>query len=277
VTAAGVDLHVVRAGEGAPVILLHGFPEHWYSWRRQMTALADAGFAAWAPDLRGYNLSDRPAGRESYRLHYLVEDIAALVRATGQARAHVVGHDWGGIIAWAFAMAHPALLDRLVILNAPHPRLYLEKVRRPPQMLRSWYVLFFQLPGLPERALSAWDFRMVRRMFRHGPARRWAFSDEDIEQYVTALARPRALTAALNYYRASLGSELGAYARSALIEAETLVIWGERDPALGIELLDGLERVAPRLRVQRLPDAGHWVQNEAPEEVSRLLVDFLRA
>jgi pimeloyl-ACP methyl ester carboxylesterase len=272
----GVELHVARAGEGPPVILLHGFPEHWYSWRRQIAALADAGFSVYAPDMRGYNLSDKPVGRDAYHLRHLVADVAALVRATGRARAHVVGHDWGGIVAWTFAGQHPERLDKLVILNAPHLRIYLEKVRRPPQMFRSWYVLFFQLPILPERALSAQDFRAVRDMFTHYPARRGAFTDEDVKQYIEALARPGALTAGLNYYRANLSSDSLEFARSAYTEAETLVIWGERDPALGTELLQGLERVAPRVRVHRIPNVSHWVQNEAPEEVTDVLVGFLR-
>jgi pimeloyl-ACP methyl ester carboxylesterase len=273
----GVGLHVARAGEGPPVVLLHGFPECWYSWRRQIEALARAGFSVLAPDLRGYNLSDKPAGRDAYHLRLLVEDVAALVRTTGQARAHVVGHDWGGILAWTLAGERPELLDKLVILNAPHLRLYFEKVRRPPQLFRSWYVLFFQLPALPERALSAGDFRAVRDMFKRYPAREGAFTGEDIDRYIEALSRPGALTAGLNYYRANLTSDRLEIARSARTEAETLIIWGERDPALGTELLEGIERVAPRVRVHRIPDASHWVQNEAPEEVNRVLVDFLQS
>jgi pimeloyl-ACP methyl ester carboxylesterase len=168
------------------------------------------------------------------------------------------------------------MLDKLVIMNAPHLGVYFEKLARSPrQMLRSWYVLFFQMPGLAERALAARDFAAVRRMFKTYPARRGAFSDEDIEQYIGALRQPGALTAALNYYR-TLGGSGMRLARSARTDAETLVIWGEKDPALGVELLDGLERFAPRVRVHRLPDVGHWVQNEAPEEVNQVLVEFLR-
>ncbi|HTE18176.1 MAG TPA: alpha/beta hydrolase [Armatimonadota bacterium] len=272
----GVRLHAAVAGEGPPVILLHGFPENWRSWRRQMGALAAAGFSAWAPDLRGYNLSEKPAGREPNHLRHLVEDVAAVVRATGHARAHVVGHDWGGIIAWTFAGQHPELLHRLAILNPPHLRLYMEQVRRPPQMFRSSYVLFFQLPVLPERALSRGDFAAVRKMFRSGPAVKDAFPDGEIEQYVRALAAPGALTAALNYYRTNLTTDGLKLAREAVTDAETLVLWGELDPALDLRLLDGIERVAPKVRVHRLPGISHWIQNEAPEEVNRALIDFLR-
>ena len=271
----GVELHVARAGEGPPAILLHGFPENWRSWQRQIPALVRAGFSVWAPDLRGYNLSDIPPGREAYRLEHLVADVAALVHASGASRAHIVGHDWGGIIAWSFAAAHPGLVDKLVILNAPHLDIYAEKARRFPQMLRSWYVLFFQIPWLPEKLLAANRYGAIRRMFRREPARPNAFSREDIAHFVAAISKPGALTAGLDYYRANIG--LGKLRRAPVkpIEAPTLVIWGERDPALGVELLEGLERVAPRVRVHRIPDASHWVQNEAPGEVNRVLIDFL--
>jgi epoxide hydrolase 4 len=274
VDAAGVRLHVATCGTGQPVLLLHGFPEFWYSWRRQLPVLADAGLQAVAPDMRGYNLSDRPKGRRAYTISALVADVAALARRYG-APVSVVGHDWGGVVAWAFAGRHPELLQRLVIINAPHPDLYLRSLRRPPQMLMSWYVGVFQIPLLPELALRARDHALVRRMFRAAAARPHAFSEEEIDTYVRAIARPGALTAALNYYRAArIESELE-QARRARVEAETMVIWGEKDTALDVVQLDGLERVAPRLRVHRLPDVGHWVQSEAPETVNRLLVEFL--
>jgi pimeloyl-ACP methyl ester carboxylesterase len=272
----GIDLHVVVAGKGPPVILLHGFPENWRSWLQQIPALAAAGFSVLAPDMRGYNLSGRPPEREAYKLDHLVADVAALVRASGYARAHIVGHDWGGIIAWSFADRYPQLVDKLVILNAPHPKIYLEKVWHPPQMLRSWYVVFFLLPRLPELVLSANDYQAIRDMFGLRPAKRGAFSKRDIEHYVEALSRPGALTAALNYYRANVpGDTLRKFAHGP-INAETLVIWGELDPALGLELLDGLSHVAPHVRVYRIPDASHWVQNEVPAEVNQVLVDFLK-
>ncbi|HSJ16331.1 MAG TPA: alpha/beta fold hydrolase [Longimicrobiales bacterium] len=269
----GVTLHVARAGAGPPVLLLHGFPENWQTWQHQMGPLAAAGLEVLAPDLRGYHLSDRPAGRAAYRLRHLVADAAALIRATPHGRAHVVGHDWGGSIAWSLAAEHPELVDRLVIMNAPHLGTYLREVRRPPQLLRSWYVGFFQLPMLPERMLAAHDFRVIRRLFR-GTARPGVYDEAQIERYVQALAQPGALTAALNYYRALGGRDL-ARARRARTEADTLVIWGERDRALSTRLLDGLEAYAPRLRVRRLPNASHWVQHDAPAEVSRALVAFL--
>jgi pimeloyl-ACP methyl ester carboxylesterase len=275
VKSDGVVLHVAVAGDGPPVVLLHGFPENWRSWHRQFDPLVRAGFSVWAPDLRGYNLSDKPAAREAYHLRHLVADAAAIVRATRYPRAHIGGHDWGGVVAWIFADRYPDLVHKLVIFNAPHPKIYFEKVWRPAQMLRSWYVVFFLLPWLPERTMSARNFALVRKVFKRAPARRGAFSEDDIEQYVQALSLPGALTAALNYYRANVRSDAIALGRSARIAADTLVIWGERDPALTVGLLDGLEIVAPRVQVHRIPDAGHYVQNEAPQEVNQILMDFL--
>jgi epoxide hydrolase 4 len=272
----GVSLNVARAGAGPPVVLLHGFPESWVVWRRQMAALFEAGFGVHAAELRGYGASDRPPGRKAYRLARLVEDMAALVLATRADRAHVVGHDWGGVIAWAFAERYPELLDRLVILNAPHPRSYLRRVWRPSQLARSWYVLFFQLPWLPERVLSANDFAAIRRMYRRLPSGRIAFSEQDIDDILEALRPPGALTAALNYYRANVTSLARASAAKRPIKAETLVVWGERDPSLSTVLLERISTVAPNVRVARFPEFGHWIQNEAPDEVNRLMVEFLR-
>jgi pimeloyl-ACP methyl ester carboxylesterase len=263
-------------GTGPPVILLHGFPESWHSWHRQISPLAAAGFSVWAPDLRGYNLSDRPVEKSAYELDNLVADVVALVKETGYPRAHIVGHDWGGIIAWAIAERFPELVNRLVILNAPHLKLYLEKVKCPRQMLRSWYVLFFQMPKLPEFALAAGNFRAVRNMFRSSPYIKTAFSDSDIENYIQGLSQPGALTASLNYYRANLTvSRVCKIQRMRPVSAETAIIWGERDPALGVELLEGIDRVAPRNHIYRIPNSSHWVQNEAPDEVNGILIDFL--
>jgi len=271
----GLDLHTLVAGEGRPVILLHGFPENAHSWRYQIPVLASAGFSVWAPDLRGYPPSEVSLHRSDYNLNKLVNDVAALVRATGHQRATIVGHDWGGIIAWAFAGAYPALLDRLVILNAPHMQLYMEKVWRTSQCFRSAYVGLFQLPYLPEKLLAAGNFLAVRRMFKNLPARKGTFTDADIATYIESLSHPGALTAALDYYRENLRSDGMSLARAARTEVPTLVIWGERDPALGIFLLDGVARFAPRVRIHRVPHASHWVQNEAPQEVNRALLAFL--
>lgn len=268
-------LHTAISGDGPPVILLHGFPENGHSWRHQVPALVSAGYSAWVPNLRGYPPSDISPWRRDYHLRYLVNDVAAIVAATGHAKAHVIGHDWGGIIAWAFAGAFPSLLDKLVILNAPHMQIYAEKVLQTSQFFRSTYVGFFQLPLLPEQMLSAGNFFLLRQMFRNLPACRDAFSNEDIAKYVECLAHPGALKAALDYYRENLMSGGMAMARSARTNAPVLVIWGGKDPSLGTFLLEGLERFAPRLRIRHIPRAGHWVQNEVPDEVNRELLAFL--
>jgi pimeloyl-ACP methyl ester carboxylesterase len=269
---AGVGLHATIAGDGPPVLLLHGFPEHWRSWRGLMGPLADAGFRAIAPDLRGYNESDRPLARDAYRMEALVADVAALARGSGAARVRVVGHDWGGVIAWVFAAVHPELVERLAILNAPHPVLYRRRLAHPDQLVRSWYVGVFQVPGLAERLLAARDFALLRRMFT-GTARPGTFSREQLDAYADAMRPPGALTAALEYYRANLrGRPVAALPP---VTAPTLVVWGERDAALSVRLLDGLHHVAPHLTVRRLPHAGHWVHHEARNEVLQALVPFL--
>jgi pimeloyl-ACP methyl ester carboxylesterase len=272
----GVRLHYVEAGQGPLVILLHGFPEFWYSWRLQIPALARAGFRVLAPDLRGYNLSDKPAGVTSYRLPLLVGDVVELIRHAGAERATVVGHDWGGVIAWQLAMTRPEWVARLAILNAPHPALFKRELRRPDQRRRSWYILFFQLPYLPELFCRWHRFARLRRILATGAVSQGPEGKKELDRYVAALARPGALTAALNYYRAAVREKRrGALPPPALIEAPTLVLWGERDPYLGPRLTQGLEEWVRDLRLERFPRAGHWLQVQAAEQVNRALVDFL--
>jgi pimeloyl-ACP methyl ester carboxylesterase len=193
----------------------------------------------------------------------------------------VVGHDWGGAIAWAFAIRQPELTRRLAIVNAPHPATFLRELSRPGQLRRSWYIGFFQLPWLPEWTLARNDYVVIRRICRavnrSQRSRRAGvvFTPEDIERFVAAIARPGALTAAINYYRAAARRGMGALGSIRRIEAPTLVLWGERDPALGVELLDGLDRWLATLRIQRFPDAGHWLNQERPDEVNAALLEFL--
>lgn len=274
--ANGVRLSVGHAGEGPPVVLLHGFPENSTSWRHQIPPLVKAGYTVHVPDLRGYGQSDKPASLDAYQLSKLVDDIAAIACSTGHPRIHLVGHDWGGVIAWAFASSHFDLLDRLVILNAPHSTLYGRQLWRSSQLFKSWYVLFFQIPALPERLIAARDYRVLREMFRRTPAQSRPFSETEIEGYVASFRQPGALTAALNYYRANLHS-LGTVKSAPLIEAPTLVLWGERDPALSPTLLNDIPTVAPKAQIVRFPDVGHWIQNEAPDAVNTALLDFLSA
>jgi pimeloyl-ACP methyl ester carboxylesterase len=271
VVVGRVRLHCVEAGSGPLVVLLHGFPEFWYSWRHQLPALAAAGFRALAPDLRGYNLSSKPPGVRSYRIEALIGDVVGLVRHAGAGRAVVVGHDWGGVVAWFLAAFHPEVVERLVILNAPHPAAFSRQMRALGQVRRSWYMLFFQLPWLPEALIRAGDFALLERLLRRG-----GFSPEDVRHYKRALAQPGALTAAINYYRAAFrrGPRLDPRVLQPL-RTPTLVVWGERDPYLGVGLLDALEQWVPGVRIERLSGANHWVQNTAPEKVNRLLLNFL--
>ena len=271
----GLSLSVTVSGDGPPVILLHGFPENGHSWRHQVPPLVAAGFSAWVVNLRGYPPSDISKQRQAYHLRHLVNDVAAVVAHTGYPRASVVGHDWGGIIAWTFAAMYPARLHRLVVMNAPHMQIYADKVWRSSQCLRSLYAGFFQIPVLPECLLAAGNFAIVRSMFRHLPIRRGAFGEDDINHYIEPLSQSGALKAALDYYRANMTTNGMALARSACTDAAVLVIWGERDPALGTVLLEGLERFAPLVQICRIPDAGHWIQNEAPVEVNQALLKFL--
>jgi epoxide hydrolase 4 len=275
VVTDGIALHVTIAGEGPPIVLLHGFPENWWSWRFQIAVLARAGYTVWAPDLRGYNQSDRPEPIGAYDIRHLVSDAAALVRATGSVRAHVMGHDWGGIVAWTLAGYHPELIDRLVILNAPHMAIYARKVWRSTQLLRSAYVPFFATPALPERVLRARDFMLLRRSVRALAVRAQAIGEPDIDCYVDALRQPGALRAALAYYRANMRGDAMRRAGAARIPAETLVIWAMNDPALSPALLEGIHDVAPRARVHRIENCGHWVQAEAASEVNGVVLRFL--
>jgi pimeloyl-ACP methyl ester carboxylesterase len=276
VATNGIRLHLLEAGAGPLVILLHGFPEFSYSWRRQLPVLAAAGYHAVAPDLRGYGASDRPSSVRDYRLRYLIADVAGLIIALGAERAAIVGHDWGGVIAWKLAMQRPDLVERLAILNSPHPAAFRRALRRPMQWLRSSYMLFFQLPWLPECLFSAGNFRLFARMLRYEPVSRGAFTADDVRHYQRAFAQRGALTAALNYYRA-LGRYPAEMRRGErVVTAPTLVIWGERDRYLGVEMTKGLARWVPNVQVVRIPDASHWVQNDSPERVNELLLDFLR-
>jgi pimeloyl-ACP methyl ester carboxylesterase len=291
IAVGGIELHCVRAGTGPLVLLLHGFPECWYSWRHQLGALSPSHRVV-APDLRGYNLSDKPRGLDAYRIDVLVEDVRALIVAHGAGRvAALVGHDWGGIVAWAFAMTHPDLLDRLVVMNAPHPSAYARFVRsHPRQLLRSWYMLLFQLPGLPERLFAARNYRAIERAFVGGAVRPGAFSGEDIAAFKRAAAMPGALTGAINYYRAALrrrdprgllpAVRLPWSRRPALrlpvVRTPTLVVWGDDDFVLDRGLTEHLDDfVAAPLEVVHIPRCGHWVQQEAPAEVNARLAAFL--
>jgi len=272
----GIRLHYVTAGEGPLVVLLHGFPEFYYSWRHQIPALARAGFQVVAPDMRGYNLSEKPAGVHNYRINALVEDVAALIKHMGATQATVVGHDWGGAVAWAVPMTYPALVEKLVVLNAPHPGAFMRELRSREQLRKSWYILFFQIPILPELLIRSNKGALLGEMLRTDPERAGAFTEEDIDRYVQAINQPGALTGALNYYRALFRQSPIQTMRSIRrIDTPTLLIWGEHDRYLGIRLTQNLGAWVPNLRLERIPQSGHWVQAEAADRVNELLIEFL--
>ncbi len=271
----GARLHVVTQGESGPlVILLHGFPECWYSWREYLPALAEVGFRAAAPDMRGYNLSEKPRGARSYDLPALTADVLGLIRAFGEEKAVLVGHDWGAAVAWRFAMDYPQAVEKLVICNVPHPARFAEGLRRVRQLRKSWYIFFFQLPWLPELVMRRNLPRFVERGMRGSAVRKETFSDEDLRVYTEALRQPGALTASINYYRAV--ARWGWRMPNKTITAPTLIIWGEEDRFLGKELVPGTERFVPNLQVKYIPHCGHWVQQEAAAEVKQALLAFLR-
>jgi pimeloyl-ACP methyl ester carboxylesterase len=268
-----VRLHYLEAGDGPLIVLLHGFPEFWFGWRLQIAPLAAAGFRVLAPDMRGYNLSSRPAGVAPYAADKLADDVRGLIRARGAESALLVGHDWGGSAAWATAMKHPEVVERLAILDAAHPRALQKGLRNPRQLLRVWYFFFFALPGLPERAVRARRWRFFRRFLRDA---RPAYTPAEIERYVEAWSRPGAASAMINYYRCSVReSQKQAAAAIRPISAPTLLIWGERDRYLGPGVREPDRDDVPGLEgIERLPNASHWVHHDEPERVTQLLIDF---
>jgi pimeloyl-ACP methyl ester carboxylesterase len=262
--------------DGEMVILLHGFPEGAESWSRQVTALAAAGFLAVAPDLRGYGLSAAPEGVENYSIDHLVEDVRLIIKAFGRQAAHVAGHDWGGVVAWFVAGRNPEMTKTLTVLSVPHPAALAAASRvDEDQQARSSYVGLFLIEGKAERVLSENDHKRLRFMFKIGPNPD-AVPAKMIDHFTNSVSRPGRLTAALNYYRANLSPEGGAWeslSRLGPITAPTVLLWGDQDPALGRRAAEETERhVEGEYRLEVLEGAGHWLQFERPEEVSRAIV-----
>ena len=271
----GLRLHVVEAGppSGPPVVLLHGFPELWYGWRKQLVPLAEAGFRVIVPDQRGYNTSDKPRGVAAYRIETLAEDVVGLLAAAGLERAAIVGHDWGAVVAWWLALAHPERVSRLAILNVPHPAVMRRHLLSSPrQMLRSWYVFFFLVPGRPERFLARDGFANLARAVRGG--RRGTCTDEDLAVYVAAWTQPGALTAMVNWYRAALRSK-GRRLPRLRVSVPTLLLWGARDRFLGREMAEPSAALCDDGRLEIFDGATHWLQHDEPDAVNDRLVRFL--
>jgi epoxide hydrolase 4 len=273
-----IRLHCISQGEGELVVLLHGFPEFWYSWRYQIPALSRY-FKVVVPDLRGYNDSDKPDS--GYDLDTLSADILGLIEALGYKSARIVGHDWGGAIGWHLAQKFPRILDRLAILNAPHPQRFLQELSGNVDRLhRSWYFLLFQVPGIPEWLIQNNLKEVVKNLFREQAVRKGAFSREDTQIYQEALAKPGVLSAIANYYRHFLSPEnwLVHWGKSPEpITVPTLVLWGEEDSLLSKTLTEGLDRlIAAPFKLRLIPQCGHWIQQEVPQTVNRELLAFLR-
>ena len=277
VAANGMTFDVAEAGTGDHLALcLHGFPELGYSWRYQMPLLAELGYRVWAPDQRGYSNGARPGAVADYAADRIVEDAAALFDASGATKLTLIAHDWGGAIAWLFAINRVRPVERLVVMNLPHPACFAAALRRWPQRRRSWYMSFFQLPWLPERMLLARDAAAVRRAFRGMAVDKARFPDAVLDVYARAAQRPGAMTAMLNWYRAAFRHrDRMTVGNGGRVEVPTLIIWGEEDSALGLETLDGTELFVPDLTIRRLPGVSHWVQQEAPEAVNAILRDWL--
>lgn len=264
----GIDIHYADTGSGPPIVFLHGFPDFWYSWRKQMPALSKAGFRCIVPDLRGHNETDKPKRIADYDIDVLVADVSAFIERIAGGSAYVVAHDWGGVIAWQLAAQKPERVRKLVILNAPHPTVYRRELRRGAQLMRSWYILAFQVPMLPELVLSSLHYRLLTKAV--------ARNDNEVELYEEAFSQPRALTSALNYYRAAARRVLrDGGPHLPRIKTPTLVLWGERDFALSTRLLDGLGKYAENLQVIRFARAGHWLHIDRADQVNAELLRFL--
>ncbi|ABG51885.1 alpha/beta hydrolase fold [Trichodesmium erythraeum IMS101] len=272
-----IRLHCVTQGEGELVILLHGFPEFWYSWRYQMPALA-RHFKVVVPDLRGYNDSDKPDN--GYDLDTLAADIRGLIERCGYVKAHIVGHDWGGAIAWHLAQKFPQHLNRLAILNAAHPQKFVQELLgNLDQLRRSWYILAFQVPGIPEWVIQQNLGEFIKGLFQGQAIRKSAFTAEITQIYQAALEKPGALVAAINHYRQFLWPQnwLKNFNKPQLVTSPTLILWGKEDYFLSQKLTEGLDKlIAAPFQLKVIPDCGHWIQQEVPHTVNRELLNFLR-
>jgi pimeloyl-ACP methyl ester carboxylesterase len=282
VEANGLRFHVQTCGDPASsrlAICLHGFPELGYSWRYQLPVLAELGYRVWAPDLRGYGKSDRPPHMKDYAIETLLEDVAQLIDASGAESVLLLAHDWGAVIAWQFAIQEVRDLEGLVIMNVPHPAVVDAQPPNFRQLLRSWYIIFFQIPWLPEFLLGLGGAKAIGRGFVDMAVNKERFPEEVLEVYRRAARQPGALRAMVNYYRALVrGGGMKRLKKRGypIIETPTLLVWGEQDSALGKELTYGTEQYVKHLTLRYLPNASHWVQQDDPDTVNEMLGAWLR-
>lgn len=275
ITANGIRLHYVGQGQGKLMLFLHGFPEFWYSWRHQLSEFGRDHHAV-AIDLRGYNDSDKPSSLDAYRMEEFLKDIDGVITGLGYENCILVAHDWGGAIAWVFAYRYPHRVEKLITLNIPHPTKFARGLLTPRQLLKSWYIFFFQLPVLPERWLSENHYDRLAKIMSAMAIDKSAFSSEDLEAYKNAASKPGALTAMINYYRGIFGKfPLDIQFPKEKLSIPTLMIWGEKDTALGKELTYGTEEYVRDLTIKYIPNCSHWVQQEKPELVNQYIREFI--
>lgn len=277
VPANGLEFEVFEAGEGEKLaLLLHGFPQHAVSFRHQFPCLMRLGYRVWAVNQRGYGGTSKPKDRAAYALSHLTGDVAALTDASGLRSVLLMGHDWGGLVAWTFAIQRLRPLEKLVILNVPHPLCFRRALKSFRQGGKSWYIGFFQIPYLPERLLGAEKGRLLASIMRRDASRPDAFPEDVLAIYRANVSAPGAAGAMLNWYRAAGPDILAAKDLATPIEIPTLIIWGDRDVALDISCLNGTGDYVRDLRIARLPGVSHWVQEDAPEEVNRQIAAFVQ-
>lgn len=271
----GIKLHYVTQGEGPLMLMLHGFPEFWYSWRHLIPEFAK-DYKVVALDLRGYNDSDKPSAQSAYVMDEFIKDIEGVIKGFGYSSCVLVGHDWGGAIAWCFAYAHPEMVEKLIVMNIPHPAKFAAGLTTPQQLLRSSYMFFFQLPFIPELQLQLNDYAAIETAFKGMAVDKTAFTEADINAYKDAAAKRGALTAMLNYYRNIF--QHGLINRSwGVLDVPTLMIWGESDTALGKELTYGTETFVKDFQIKYIPNCSHWVQQEQPQLVIQYMREWLMA
>lgn len=273
----GVKLHYVKAGNGKKLIMfVHGFPEFWYAYKHQLQEFSKSGeYTVIAPDMRGYNLSSKPDSVKEYQVKYMVEDLRQLSEKLGYNKFTLVAHDWGGVIAWWFAITHPSYLNKLVIINAPHPAIFQRELsKNPEQQKASAYITFYQNTQA-EKALSSNNYEQLVNGVFGSYLKSRNFNETDKQEYLKAWSQPGALTASLNYYRAlKLGSGLDR--SSYKVNVPTLVIWGEKDKYLMTSNLTGLEAYVPDLQIKRLPEGSHWIIHEQPQLVNKYIRKFIK-
>ena len=278
VSTGDVHLNVAQAGSenGRLVILLHGFPEFWYGWRKQIPTLANANFRVWAPDQRGYGRSSKPGRVADYTLDKLAQDVVGLIEASGSRKAAIVGHDWGGAVAWWLAADNPELVERLIIVNVPHP-LVLRRmiIMNPRQTLRSWYMFAIQIPWLMDWASSRKQYRPLMRGMQ-ASSRPGTFTADDFERYRDAWSQPGNLTTMLNWYRAMFRYGVPP-TRNRRILSPTLILWGRKDKFILPEAAQASVELCDDGRLVFYDSATHWLQHEEPDDLNRRMIDFLSA